>query len=81
MGIWTYEAKVFDEKEVNFTLTKGLVIASSFVDAMKKLEKYFGEELMGIRVDWCICDEDNVMDLEFYDIEFEKLSRFINRKE
>lgn len=81
MGIWTYEATIYTGIETGKITEKGLVIAKDFVDAMKRLDKYFGKELMGVRVDWCICDEDNVMDLGFYKENLEKLTDFIEGKE
>ena len=51
MGFFVYRAFFYDELEEVQRTSNGLVYAENFAEAMSKIEKYFGDILINVRIE------------------------------
>jgi hypothetical protein len=65
MGFFVYRAFFYDELEEVQRTSNGLVYAGNFAEAMGKIEKYFGDTLINVRVEGL--EPSDVFDLSLED--------------
>lgn len=59
-----YIANVFNEVDKKEEVVKGVTIAESLSEAVDNLEKYYGSEMIDVKI--CGLSEDNVYEFDFY---------------
>ena len=61
-----YRAKIWDDDECKEEVVRGIVRAENYGDAGAKLDKYYGDELIGFTI-YALEADDEVMDFNLLD--------------
>lgn len=61
-----YRAKIWNDDERKGEIVRGIVRAENYGDAGAKLDKYYGDELIGFTI-YALEEDDEVMDFNLLD--------------
>ena len=78
MYIWKYCITYYDDGKCQKHDNSGLIVGDNYSEAMEKLTRYYGNDIVSVTIYTITCDEDNVFDFKEHERNFKKMIEEIN---